>query len=189
TIVDAVKQNMKYAHGADIGRLERLGKDYLLATVHRQENVDDPRRFKGVAEGLARTAKRTGLPVVYPAHPRSLKMMRKLGIKFNPGLVKVVPPATYLQFLRLEDSARLILTDSGGVQEEACVLGVPCVTLRDNTERPETIHVGANVLAGTEPGRIVRESMGMIKKRGGWKNPFGDGKAAERIVNAWTALN
>ncbi len=86
-------------------------------------------------------------------------------------------------FLRLESNARLVLTDSGGVQEEACVLGIPCVTLRDNTERPETVDVGANVIAGTETKSIMEAVDSMISKRGGWPNPYGDGHAAERIVD------
>jgi len=91
-------------------------------------------------------------------------------------------PVEYLPFLRLERDVRLVLTDSGGVQEEACILGVPCVTLRENTERPETIEVGANVLAGTDPEQILQKTEIMLRTRRGWKNPFGDGKAASKIL-------
>ena len=83
--------------------------------------------------------------------------------------------------MQLEKNAGLILTDSGGVQEESCILGVPCVTLRDNTERPETVEIGANVLAGTEPERIVGCARNMIERERTWENPFGDGMAGERI--------
>lgn len=89
----------------------------------------------------------------------------------------------YLTFLKLESRAQLILTDSGGVQEEACILKVPCVTLRDNTERPETIQVGANTLAGTEPDQIVIKAKEMLDRNANWPNPFGDGQAAKRIVS------
>ena len=82
----------------------------------------------------------------------------------------------------LESGARLVLTDSGGVQEETCILGVPCVTLRDNTERPETLDVGSNVLSGTEPELMIECARRMLEKEKGWINPFGDGKAAQRIV-------
>ena len=85
-------------------------------------------------------------------------------------------------FLQLENKARLVLTDSGGVQEEACVLGVPCVTLRDNTERPETIEVGSNILAGTSPDRILKCTDFMLNRKNNWENPFGDGTAGRRIV-------
>ena len=88
----------------------------------------------------------------------------------------------YLDFLALEAASSLVLTDSGGVQEEACILGVPCVTLRENTERPETLKAGSNTLAGTEPNRILRGAVEMIRRKKGWHNPFGDGKAANRIL-------
>ena len=87
-----------------------------------------------------------------------------------------------MSFLQLESNAKLVLTDSGGVQEEACILGVPCVTLRDNTERPETLDVGANLLAGTTPSKIVDKVKLMLNRHGGWENPFGDGSAGEQIV-------
>ncbi len=97
--------------------------------------------------------------------------------------VMFVEPLDYLEFLQLESRAKLVLTDSGGVQEEACVLGVPCVTLRYNTERPETLQVGANVLAGTEPYEIVDKAKFMLQTGNSWETPFGDGRAAVRIVD------
>jgi UDP-N-acetylglucosamine 2-epimerase (non-hydrolysing) len=95
----------------------------------------------------------------------------------------LVEPLDYLGFLQLEANARLVLTDSGGVQEEACVMRVPCVTLRENTERPETLDVGANVLAGTDPHKIVNMAKLMLNDKGNWENPFGDGKAGTKIVD------
>jgi len=92
-------------------------------------------------------------------------------------------PVDYLPFVYLMNRAYLIITDSGGVQEETCILGVPCVTLRDNTERPETVEVGSNILAETESERIVKCAKDMLLRSNGWKNPFGDGKAAERIID------
>ena len=91
-------------------------------------------------------------------------------------------PADYLNFLSIEAGAKLILTDSGGVQEEACILKVPCVTLRENTERPETVEVGANLIAGRDPERILAASRAMIEKAPDWINPLGDGKSGQRIV-------
>ncbi|HKE00078.1 MAG TPA: UDP-N-acetylglucosamine 2-epimerase, partial [Planctomycetota bacterium] len=98
-------------------------------------------------------------------------------------LVRPLPPLGYLEFLGLQASAALVFTDSGGVQEEACCLGVPCVTLRDNTERPESIEVGANVLASCDPAKIVECARQMSSRHGGWANPFGDGRSGERIVD------
>ena len=95
---------------------------------------------------------------------------------------RALPPLGYLDFLGLEAGAALVLTDSGGLQEEACCLRVPCVTLRDNTERPESVAAGANVLAGADPDRIVACARAMAVKPRDWPNPFGDGKSGERIV-------
>jgi UDP-N-acetylglucosamine 2-epimerase (non-hydrolysing) len=96
--------------------------------------------------------------------------------------LSLVEQLDYLSFLNLEDRALLVLSDSGGVQEETCILGVPCVTLRDNTERPETIDVGSNMLAGTRSGQILEAARLMVKRKNGWINPFGDGKTAEKII-------
>jgi UDP-N-acetylglucosamine 2-epimerase (non-hydrolysing) len=106
--------------------------------------------------------------------------LKEFGIKTN-GSIRFIDPVDYLDFLNLEKSARLVLTDSGGVQEETCILNVPCVTLRDNTERPETIDAGSNMLAGTDPEKILESVRRMLVKGKGWKNPFGDGNAAEKI--------
>jgi UDP-N-acetylglucosamine 2-epimerase (non-hydrolysing) len=187
TIVDAVRQHLELAHNADTTfLLDGVGKDYLLATVHREENVDDPSRLKSIIRGLESVASSTGMKVLFPAHPRSTKRMKEFGVRPAKGLVRVVPPLDYLTFLKLEGGAALILTDSGGVQEEACILGVPCVTLRQNTERPETVGVGANIIAGTAPRKILSAAKTMMGRKG-WSNPFGDGNAGLRIVRSWTS--
>jgi len=183
TIVDAVYQNLEIAKRKRKihHKLEIDNDDYFLATVHRQENVDDERRFRGILKGLEMVQEVFGFPVVYPIHPRARKQLKVFNVKVNG--VKVVEPLDYLSFLQLESRAKLVLTDSGGVQEETCILGVPCVTLRYNTERSETLEVGANVLAGTDPYNIVDKARFMLKNRNNWKNPFGDGKASVRIVD------
>jgi len=130
---------------------------------------------------LDKVASEFHLPVIYPIHPRSQKMMKHFNLE--PNKVKLSDPLDFLSFLQLESNAKLILTDSGGVQEEACILSVPCVTLRDNTERPETLEVGSNILAGATPEKILECSQIMLSKENNWQNPFGDGKAGERIVN------
>lgn len=182
TIVDAVNQNLEIAK-TKVNVLDRLGINngcYFLATVHRKENVDDEKRFKGILKGLEMVQEEFGLPIVYPIHPRAKKQFKVFNFKVND--VKIVEPLNYLSFLHLESKAKLILTDSGGVQEEACILHVPCVTLRYNTERPETLDVGSNVLAGTDPYEIVDKAKLMLHSRNNWENPFGDGKASERIT-------
>lgn len=184
TIVDAVHQNLGIARakgnaGPELGLIDR---DYFVATVHRQENVDDERRFSGILKGLEQVQEKFGCPIVYPTHPRAEKQAEFFGL--DTSSLRVVAPMDYLSFLRLESTARLILTDSGGVQEEACILGVPCVTLRYNTERPETLEAGSNVIAGTDPSEIVEKAGLMLRARKPWENPFGDGNAGARIVEA-----
>ncbi|MCX9083523.1 MAG: UDP-N-acetylglucosamine 2-epimerase (non-hydrolyzing) [Candidatus Methanoperedens sp.] len=182
TVVDAVFQNLKLAE--EKTTLKELGLrsgNYFLVTAHRQENVDDPVRFSGILRGIEELSKEFDTPVVYPIHPRSKMRLEESGIKIN-GSIRFIEPLDYLDFLNLEKGASLVLTDSGGVQEETCILGVPCVTLRDNTERPETVEVGSNMLAGTESEKIVVCARKMLVKGKDWKNPFGDGKAGEKIV-------
>jgi UDP-N-acetylglucosamine 2-epimerase (non-hydrolysing) len=180
TIVDAVFQNLELAKSDVLNDIGLKEKEYILVTAHRVENVDDPDRFRNILNGIEMVSKELDMPAVYPIHPRSRKMMETFGFNLN-GRIKLIEPVDYLNFLKLEAGAKLVLTDSGGVQEEACILGVPCVTLRDNTERPETVEVGANVLAGTDSGRILECARRMLLKDIDWKNPFGDGKAAEKI--------
>jgi UDP-N-acetylglucosamine 2-epimerase (non-hydrolysing) len=181
TIVDAVQQNLEIAEkSARHSKLSLEPQTYFLVTVHRQENVDDPARFQGILRGLQKVAQEFKQPVIYPIHPRARRRMRELRLKAKG--VKLISPLDYLSFLHLENHAKLVLTDSGGVQEETCILKVPCVTLRDNTERPETLEVGSNVLAGTNPETILAKARTMLDKKRIWKNPFGDGHAAEKIV-------
>jgi UDP-N-acetylglucosamine 2-epimerase (non-hydrolysing) len=182
TVVDELLLQRPRADRA--GLLERFGvndRDYALATVHRAENTDAPARLRGIVDGLAAAAAALGVPVLAALHPRTVTRLREQGLDAGAS-VRVLPPLGYLDFLGLEAHAALVLTDSGGLQEEACVLRVPCVTLRDNTERPESVEVGANVLAGTDPARIARCARAMVAKPRDWPNPFGDGHSGERIV-------
>ena len=171
TVVDAVAQNLEIARSKN-HVLENFGLEsgkFLLATVHRQENVDDQKRFAGIIGGLRKVQAEFDAPLVYPIHPRAEKQLQEFGL--DPRGLRLVDPLDYLDFLTLESNAKLVLTDSGGVQEETCILGVPCVTLRDNTERPETLDVGSNMLAGADPGRILEAAALMVGKSG-WQNPF-----------------
>lgn len=150
---------------------------YALATIHRAENTDDPNQLASVLGALGSVA-RLGLPVVFPAHPRTSNV---LGDTRPPPMVHLVPPVGYQQMLSLESSARVILTDSGGVQKEAYWLGVPCVTLRGETEWVETVELGWNALVGCDPDAVasaVRE----LRPSGPRPPVYGDGHAAEKIV-------
>lgn len=183
TIVDAVYQNLKLAQKKSkiMKKLNLVKRNYFLLTAHRQENVDNKSKLKNIFKGLQLIYKKFNFPIIYPIHPRTQKMIRKFKLKIPSG-IKLYPPIGFLDFLILESNANLILTDSGGVQEESCILKIPCVTLRENTERPETLEVGSNILAGTNPYKILTSVKKMLKKKRKWRNPFGDGKAGRRII-------
>lgn len=188
TIVDAVLQNLAIAEKKSkvLDSLKLSPKGYFLVTLHRQENVDSKEKFRSVLDALAALSSSYGMPVVYPIHPRSVKMMEQFGFA-RPAGVTFIEPLGFLDFLQLEANAKLVLTDSGGVQEECCILKVPCVTLRENTERPETLEIGANILAGTDREKILASVKKMLSVKPDWKNPFGDGNAAEAIVKVLVA--
>jgi UDP-N-acetylglucosamine 2-epimerase (non-hydrolysing) len=188
TIVDAVYQNRDLSKKkADIlGKYGLVPKSYILVTAHRAENVDSPETLKNIISTLEILAKEYSVPVFFPMHPRTKKMMDQFGL--IPEKITIIDPVGFLEFLQLESNARLVLTDSGGVQEETCILGVPCVTLRTSTERPETIDTGANVLAGTHTDQILKAAKQMLSRQQDWKNPYGDGNAGERIITLCTNL-
>ena len=183
TIVDAVQQNFELSKQKEtiIKKLDVSKGKYFLVTVHRQENVDDKNRFQRIIEGLETVRSEFDYPMIYPIHPRAKKRLNML--KMEPADLRLIDPLDYLSFLQLEGNSRLVLTDSGGVQEEACILRVPCVTLRDNTERPETLDVGSNMLAGTNPKEIIEKTRLMLRRSNDWRNPFGNGTAGLKIVD------
>ncbi len=184
TIVDAVLQHKNVA-AEKSGILSTLGlsaKGYLLATAHREEYVDDPVRLRDLVASFAAVSVESALPLVWPIHPRTQKRLDESCIQL-PESIRAIAPLGYLDFLQLESNAALILTDSGGVQEEACILGIPCIVLREFSDRPESLDVGAAVLAGTDPGKIVAAAVQMTSKKPVWANPFGDGHSAERILD------
>ena len=165
--------------------VERRG--FALATLHRPSNVDDPARLVRLVEVLSRIGAR--LPVVFPVHPRTRARMEAAEIPLSElsarGLL-ISEPLGYLDFLQLEDAARLCITDSGGVQEETTALGVPCLTVRDNTERPITITDGTNKLVGSNPEVLPAEVEAVLAGQGrqGRVPELWDGKAGERAADA-----
>ncbi|MFA5771251.1 MAG: UDP-N-acetylglucosamine 2-epimerase (non-hydrolyzing) [Thermoplasmata archaeon] len=184
TIVDAVSQNLKIAKRKVnvLKELQLEGGGYFLITAHRQENVDVAGRLKSILEGLKLVYDKYEIPIIYPIHPRTAKRIKEFGLSIPRG-VRMIEPVGFLEFLQIESNARLILTDSGGVQEESCNLNVPCVTLRDNTERQETLEIGCNILVGVNKKKILNGVDIMLKKDRNWVNPFGDGCAGEKILD------
>ncbi|HEC33670.1 MAG TPA: UDP-N-acetylglucosamine 2-epimerase (non-hydrolyzing) [Chloroflexi bacterium] len=165
------------ARGGDIlGQFGLAPKQYLLATVHRPANTDDAGRLRAILEAFGRL----GETILFPAHPRTRKALVREGLDV-PENLRVVAPVGYLEMLQLEEHARLILTDSGGVQKEAYLLGVPCITLREETEWMETVEAGWNRLVGTD-GKALMTAVREWEPPSDRPNCFGDGRASERIV-------
>jgi len=183
TIVDAVRENLRLAmeKGDALKTLDVSPGKFILATLHRQENVDSASRMQDILKGLGDVARETGMDIVWPMHPRTRKNLETFGLNIPPG-VRPLNPLGFLEFLQTEGSAALALTDSGGVQEECCILGVPCVTLRDSTERPETVQVGANIIAGTDPVKVLEGARHMLSAERNWSCPLGEQGAGARIV-------
>lgn len=181
TMIDSLERYRERA--ADPAPLHEAGVEpgtYLLVTLHRPANVDDPDRLARTLRALASL----DVPVVLPMHPRTRAVADGAGLADLMRPLRILPPVGYLEFLRLQTHARVVLTDSGGVQEETTVLGVPCLTFRDNTERPVTITHGTNRLIGTDPERIGTEVRAALEVPRGDARvpPLWDGRSAERIV-------
>jgi UDP-N-acetylglucosamine 2-epimerase (non-hydrolysing) len=192
-IVDATAENLEIARRSS-GVPESLGLErgrYLVATVHREENVDDPDALANILAGLRLLTRELRRPIVFATHPRTRKRLVEFGLGEEatavPDLV-LTEALGYLDFLSLMDSAALVLTDSGGVQQESCILGIPVVTLHENTEWTETVTLGANMLAGTNPESILGAAGAMLGRGRDWPSPFGDGRAATRIVDVAKAV-
>jgi UDP-N-acetylglucosamine 2-epimerase (non-hydrolysing) len=161
-----------------------LPERYALVTLHRPANVDDSVRLKGILESLLEVSR--DLTVVFPAHPRTRKRIDEFGL--NAGQLRLLDPSPYVDFLGLQSRATVVITDSGGIQEETTYLGVPCLTVRENTERPITVSMGTNVLVGRDPEKLrtelARVLSGNAKK--GTIPPLWDGHAGERIADVLT---
>lgn len=182
-MIDTLIAAREQADKSDV--LTKLGLEsgkYGLVTLHRPSNVDDPEALKGLLSTLAEIGK--DLKLVFPVHPRTRKRLSDSGITLDDGRITLIDPQGYLDFMKLTASAKCVLTDSGGVQEETTVLGVPCITLRDNTERPVTVEEGTNQLVGTSRAAILAAYGKIDEVRKAGRVPrFWDGKSAERIVD------
>ena len=183
-MVDTLLANRDRAARSDVhARLGLTPGSYGLVTLHRPSNVDDPRSLRGLLDALSEIAE--GCPLVFPVHPRTRRLLG--GLPISPA-VSLVPSAGYLDFIALQAGARLVLTDSGGVQEETTVLGVPCLTLRENTERPITITEGTNRLVGVRPCAVVAAARQVLADPPPARRPaLWDGHAGDRIAEVLVA--
>ncbi|WP_429885842.1 non-hydrolyzing UDP-N-acetylglucosamine 2-epimerase [Geoalkalibacter halelectricus] len=185
TMIDSLVKHVRRADESPI--LEQLGvtpKNYGVVTLHRPSNVDQPESLRDILEALSTIAR--DLPLVFPIHPRTRKRIAEFGLEalLAQGFI-LSEPLGYLDFLKLNKDARLVLTDSGGIQEETTVLGVPCITLRHNTERPITVTAGTNQLVGSDKHQILSAAAKVLSGQTEKKQipPLWDGQAAKRIVD------
>src|SRR5215213_5650708 len=189
-MIDSLFTQLKRADDSRVR--EDLGvasRDYAALTLHRPSNVDDAATFSRILDALEEISRR--LPIIFPVHPRTRARIHEFNLadafERAPGL-RLVEPLGYLDFLRLYSGARLVLTDSGGIQEETTALGIPCLTLRENTERPVTVELGTNRVVGTDPERIVAEAEAALardrQKEPPRVPPLWDGHAAGRVLDA-----
>ncbi len=166
-------------------KLKLTQGDYAVLTMHRAENVDHSDRLKAILDGLEEVQQK--IRIIYPIHPRSCKMIRAFSYAekiMAMQNLRLIDPLGYLDFLRLMSNAKFVLTDSGGLQEETTVLGIPCITLRSETERPITVTEGTNTVVGTDKAKIIQASLKILdgKSKKGRVPELWDGKAAMRIV-------
>lgn len=185
-MIDSLFANLERANESDIReRLNVTENEYAVLTLHRPSNVDDAATLEGLIDAFIDIVAK--IPVIFPAHPRTKAKIVESGLikKINKSGIHLVEPLGYLDFLRLYSGARFVMTDSGGLQEETTALGIPCLTIRENTERPITISMGTNILVGIDPEKIREIAFQTISipRKGAKIPPLWDGKAAERICD------
>lgn len=184
TVVDALHQHIGISRDKSkvLSRLKVAEGSYIMATAHRPENVDNPGTLKRTISLLSRLSRISGRIVIFPIHPRTKSNLAKFQLIVNPEFIRLISPLDYLDTLKLIESSCLVVTDSGGLQEEAYLLKRPLITIRSSTERPETL--SANFIVGLDAGKAVSAYQQYMSGYGKWKNTLGDGKAAEKIVAA-----
>jgi len=187
-MIDSLLDHLKLAESSRIrADLNLAAGEYAVMTLHRPSNVDDKLVFSGILDALLSVAAR--LPIIFPAHPRTKAKIEEFGFAdaIANSNIRLIDPLGYLDFMRLYSGAKLVLTDSGGLQEETTVLGIPCLTLRHNTERPVTIEMGTNILVGTDPEKIMSAAYDALDSTklaaATLVPPLWDGKAAGRICD------
>ena len=187
-MIDSLLKHLPRASRSTIlEQLNLAGHEFAVLTLHRPSNVDDASGLARILDAVIAIAER--LPVVFPVHPRTRAMLNQPELRHivnRPKALRLVEPLGYLDFLKLFSNARIVLTDSGGIQEESTVLGIPCLTLRENTERPITVEMGTNTLVGTNPERIKEVAFVKLDREAMSQNrvpPLWDGKTADRILN------
>jgi len=190
-MIDSLFYSLKLAESSTVREdLDLTGKDYAVLTLHRPSNVDDKKTFSNLLDALAEISKK--IPIIFPVHPRTKANIEKFGFteQVAQSKIKLIEPLGYLDFMQLYSGAGIVLTDSGGLQEETTALQIPCLTLRENTERPVTISMGTNILVGTNAEKIKQTAFEVLSQKTNSNDkkipPLWDGRAAERICDEIT---
>ena len=173
TVNDSIKSKLVQQHL----KKKRIYKNkYIVLTIHREENTLNTNNLKRILKSLMKISRHTKYEVIFPTHPKTKKILNK--ITYDKSKIKSIDPMDYFSFLNLLKNSELIVSDSGGVQEEACILRVPLITIRKSTERPETIQIGCNVLSKIKDKMVYKHAIKILNKKIKWKNPYGNGHAA-----------
>ena len=190
-MIDSLFYSLNVAENSTVRQdLNLTEKEYAVLTLHRPSNVDEKEIFSGLLAALTEIGEK--LPIIFPAHPRTRARIDEFGFadRVKNSNIKLIEPLGYLDFLRLYSGAKLVLTDSGGLQEETTALSIPCLTLRENTERPITIEMGTNILVGTNPQKITETAFDVLANKNQTQDakipPLWDGKSAERICDIFS---
>ena len=188
TIVDAIKSKVVQTQ---LKKINILKDKYILATIHREENTLNKKKVIKIFSSLNKISKLLDIKIIFPIHPKTKKIFDKINLKLSKKF-KIIAPLNYVDFLGYLKNANLAISDSGGVQEEACVLKIPLITIRNSTERPETINMKCNVLTKPDLNSLKTNVKRMLSKKISWKNPYGNGNAAiksYKIIKSFLAKN
>lgn len=191
-MIDTLRRFVRLSDSSDVMRRHGIRRPFALLTLHRPSNVDDEATLRRIFAALERIGRR--IPIIFPVHPRTVKMMEMFGLNsaatWNDSWLRLLEPLGYLDFLHLQKRSTMVLTDSGGLQEETSILRIPCLTLRENTERPITVTRGTNQVVGSDTERIVAAAERIIKQGVPRRPPIPlwDGRAAARIADVFASL-
>ncbi|KPB03553.1 non-hydrolyzing UDP-N-acetylglucosamine 2-epimerase [Bacillus sp. CHD6a] len=187
SIVDAVTYISEGVPPSILGKYSLQSKGYLFVTCHRQENTDNRKRLTGIMEAIKHLAAHTSEKVVWALHPRTKKILINNNMLdpliHHPNILVLDPPPNFHETIHLQQHAKIVLTDSGGLQEESCILGTPCITLRENTERPETVECGSNTLAGFDTFKIIHSVERVSTTSPNWNHPYGTAGISANIID------
>ena len=178
TVSDAIKSNLIKKHlNSNNNYLEK----YIVLTIHREENTRNANNLKKILKSMCKIYEKTKYKIIFPTHPKTKKILNR--ISYDKKKIESIEPMDYFSFLNLIKNSKLIVSDSGGVQEEACILKVPLITIRNSTERPETLEIGCNILSKIKDKMVYKHAMKILNRNIRWKNPYGNGNAALKSYN------